>query len=224
LISADNLRDRETLVKKIVGLAIMLLAAPTFALTQSEMEERLAAMISIVQGEILEGKPFMVFGGDYIVLPKVIIEEKGQLFPNGNLSPIDEGLLGVLINRPFLNMRDDNAQLFALAHEMGHGFSHKLLADIDCNEASGVATEVVADLGAVKVLQSMGISFDVIDKTVANWRKSMIFDVTKKGDHPAGDDRYKFIHKLIVALKSGAEFKTSVRKIIREDLKATCLQ
>jgi len=209
-------------VKKIIGLAIMLLTAPSFAFNKSELEEQLAHMILIVQDEILQGNAFTIFGGDFILLPTIMVEDGGKLFPNGNLSPIDEGLLGVMINLPFLNMKDNNAQLFALAHELGHAFSHKLLLEIDCTEASGIATEVVADLGAVKVLQSMGICLDDIDKAVANWRKSMIFDVTKKGDHPAGEDRYKYVHKLIVALKSGGDFKVTTRKIIFEDVKANC--
>lgn len=111
---------------------------------------------------------------------------------------------------------------FAVAHELGHAFSSQLLVDINCAGINGAATEVIADLGAMWILNRKGLSFSVIEKTVSDWQKSDIFDVEKAGDHPPGAERAGYVIHAIKGLQAGRSFSAVVSDIVRKQLNTDC--
>src|SRR5262245_46666347 len=107
-----------------------------------ELEAQLSTMIMVTESKILKGRPFTIFGGDYTMVPVILLEESRSTNPNANLTPVDDSHLGLQVNNAMLEMSDTTGQLFAIAHELGHGFGQKLLSDVGCEGISGVATEV----------------------------------------------------------------------------------
>lgn len=188
----------------------------------SHFEDELATMVSLVESEFLNGQNFTVFDGLYKIVAKLSIVEDSSSKPNAGLEPISDTEMGVGVNQALLDISDTNAVLFALAHELGHGFSEALLTSIQCAGINGAATEVIADLGAMMLLHKKGISFHEIARTVSNWRESGIFDAKASGDHPPGDERAWYVREAIAGLKEGLSFKTVVNDLIRNQLAADC--
>jgi len=165
---------------------------------------------------------FRIFGGDLVVVPQIVINNKESIDPDANLTPINEHQMGVMVNHQLLALEDRTSILFALAHELGHGFSQALLDVINCAEIGGSATEVVADLGAIRLLNVKGLSLQTINNSVSKWAETKIFDTDVSGDHPAGAQRYQLISMAILGLSQGMNFIDVVNYIVRNELGVSC--
>lgn len=211
------------MIKHYTFFFLILLSRFAFSsLNKHEAERELALMINLVKHEFLRTEEFRIFGGDLVVVPQIVVSNQTSKYPNANLTPLDENSMGVMVNKALLSLNDDTAILFALAHELGHGFSAAILDRIKCSEISGTATEVVADLGALKLLNDLGLPLFGINYSISNWRKTQIFDLHASGDHPSGSERYRLIAMAIRGLATGINFLDVVNYIIRIELKAPC--
>jgi|GEM_PF-6081558 len=205
-------------------LSLTLLSSAAFStMTVSKAQRELETMVDLVKRELLKTDEFRIFGGDFVIVPQIELNtDDDSANPNANLSPMGDIEFGVMVNQSLLEIEDDIAILFALAHELGHGFSAALLEQINCSQVGGSATEVIADLGAVRLLQAKGLSLAVIDKSISQWEFSNIFNPEVSGDHPAGAERYRFVAMAIQQLEQGKKFINVVNHIIRNELAADC--
>ncbi|MGZ5790353.1 MAG: M48 family metalloprotease [Burkholderiaceae bacterium] len=121
--------------------------------------------------------------------------------------------IGVGVTQPLLDVGNDNAIKFALAHELGHGFSERVLRNCNLQGVSGPVTEVIADLGAAYLLANSGVSWQYILDTVDDWQTSGIFTANKNGDHPPGAQRATYVHSLFSLLQSGHDFNEAAAGI-----------
>lgn len=212
------------MVRLYTILSLMLLSSSALAtMTVAKAQHELEVMVDLVKKELLKTDDFRIFGGEFAIVPQIELNtEDDTANPNANLEPVSDTEFGVMVNQSLLEIEDDIAILFALGHELGHGFSAALLAQIDCSQVGGSATEVIADLGAVRLLQAKGLSLAAIDKSISQWEFSNIFSPEASGDHPAGADRYRYVSMTIEHLKQGRKFIDVVNHIIRNELQADC--
>ena len=145
------------------------------------------------------------------VVPSVVIEPGN--FPDAVPAVVGENI-GVGVTQLLLDVADDTAIRFALAHELGHGFSETVLAKIGMQGASGAVTEVIADLGSAYLLTQVGVGWQGILHAVDDWRTSQIFTAGWSGDHPPGDQRATYVHSLF-SLMSAQGFNRSFEAAAR---------
>lgn len=185
-------------------------------MNKDQAEKTLTQMIPAVSKAFYGGKPFTIFDGAITVVPKIIVEEKAGV-PNGNITGITDTTYGVLVNRAFLAIKNDVALKFALAHELGHGFTAVALEKLDksMKGISGPRTEIVADLGAAYLCAQTGIKWEDVDKAVKDWKAAQIFDEKWEGDHPPGAVRAQLVGILCERMKiKGADFMQAAKEML----------
>src|SRR5262249_41516741 len=124
------------------------------AMTQNQVETILGQLIPLVSRYFYDGNPFTVFGGDYTVVPRVTHVQQ-QTMPDGSLDGVDATHVGVRVTSGMLQIHDNTAIHFAVAHELGHGFTEQLMNKLGIG-VQNAATEVIADLGAAYLLAQNG--------------------------------------------------------------------
>jgi len=185
------------------------------SMTQAEAEKELSLMIQAIQGDLLGGL-FCTFEREYTVVPIILLESDKKFLPNASLTPVSKIELGVSVNGSLLALEDTISILFTLGHELGHAYTETVLREIDCLGINGTATEVVADVSSVLFLHIMGIDLQAINESISKWHLTNIFDLSASGDHPAGEERYKWIALTIERLKRGDMFANIVKDIVSE--------
>jgi Zn-dependent protease with chaperone function len=180
------------------------------AMNSKQAEAVAQQIITSASKLFYNGKDPTVFGEKLVA--KVVIE-KGAT-PNASLTPVDGGY-GVAVSQGLLDIKDDVAIKFVIAHELGHAFSETILTSIGMHGIGGEATEVIADLAAVHVLVEIGNSWTAVLASIAEWQTLDIFDAAKSGDHPAGAKRAQYIMRLSTAMTGpGKEtFENAARQI-----------
>jgi hypothetical protein len=174
-------------------------------MTRGDAEAVLARMFPLVCAEIYGGQPFTIFDG-FITMRPVIVEEASGGPPNAAIAPLTETEYGVGVNAALLAIEDRTAVMFALGHEIGHGFSAVLLSGIGLAGISGPRTEVAADLGAAYLLMRLGVKGDEVKRAARAWSTSQIFGAAWSGDHPPGDHRAELVARVCDGLEAGRAF------------------
>ena len=180
------------------------------AMNRTQAEKQLAQHIPLIGKHIYDGGKFTVFDGFYEVVPKIVVEPGG--IPNGNLTPVGNGM-GVRVSQGLLNVKDDCALVFGLAHELGHGFKQTLLEKIGMGQISGCVEEVAPDLGAAYVMHLGGWSWSAIRDATTKGVQHGIFDLGWSGNHPPGAMRATCVASFIELVGDGNDFTDCVKAI-----------
>ncbi len=178
-------------------------------MNQMDAENKLRPMIKIVGDLFYAGADFKIFG-TYVMAPRLTIVS-GHI-PNGNLTPIAGNRMGIEVTQGLMRLPDIGV-LFALCHEMGHGFSETALSKIGMHGASGCVTEVIADLGAAYLLSVSGYSWSAIVDIAIRGVTLGIFDRGWNGDHPPGRMRADCVQSLATLMQGGCAFDASAKAI-----------
>ncbi len=178
------------------------------AMDQKQAELVLGDLIKNVKKMFYKDGDFKI--ADLPVVATVVVND--QTHPDA-VPTVTENGIGLEVTRGLIQLKDDNAIKFALAHELGHGFSLTVLTRCGLTGASGEVTEVVADLGAAYLLANSGVAWEDILHTVDDWQNSHIFTPYKSGDHPPGDKRATCVHSLYTLIQSGYTFEDAVKGI-----------
>ena len=179
------------------------------AMTQTDAENRLRPMIKTVGDLFYAGKDFTVFS-TYTMAPRLDITS-GHI-PNGNLTPFPGNRMGISVTRGLMALPDAGV-MFALCHEMGHGFSEAALAALDLSAAGGCVTEVIADLGSAYLLSQSGFSWPIITDIATRGVTLGIFDQDWSGDHPPGTMRADCVRSLATLMQGGESFTLSAKAV-----------
>jgi hypothetical protein len=151
----------------------------------------------------------------YALIPQVVV--KPGTIPNGNLRPFGTGHMGVEISSGLLWLKEKLARDFALGHEMGHGISARVLANIGMTGASGTKTEVVADLLSAYVWYRLGVNWTRLLGAITR-AQDQIFDKCQNGDHPAGKNRICYIGTMFLKVGKSTDinvFYQACREILQ---------
>lgn len=178
-------------------------------MNQTDAENRLRPMIRTVGDLFYGGGDFTIFG-TYVMAPRLIVT--GGITPNGNLTPIPGNRMGISVTRGLLNL-PDTAALFALCHELGHGFSEAALETIGMKGVGGCVTEVIADLGAAYLLSQSGVTWAAITDVAVRGVTLGIFDAGWSGDHPPGRMRADCVQSLATLMQDGDEFGLAAKAV-----------
>ncbi len=178
-------------------------------MTQTAAENRLRPMIKTVGDLFYGGKDFTIFG-TYVMAPRLQVSPGAM--PNGNLTPIPGNRMGIAVTQGLLNL-SETAAMFALGHELGHGFSEAALTTIGLQGAGGCVTEVIADLGSAYLLSKSGTSWKDITDVAARGVTLGIFDQGWSGDHPPGKMRADCVQSLSILMTDGAGFAEASKAI-----------
>lgn len=178
-------------------------------MTKDEAENRLRPMIKAISDAFYGGQDFKVFG-TYVVAPRIELEA-GHI-PNGNLSPIPGNRMGVRVTRGLLALPDAGV-MFALGHELGHGFSEAALTRLDMSAVGGCVTEVIADLGAAYAMSLTGFTWTSIADVAVRGVTLRIFDADWEGDHPPGLMRAECVTSFAALMEAGHGFNDSAKAI-----------
>lgn len=176
---------------------------------QTDAENRLRPMIKTVGDTFYRGGDFKVFG-TYVVAPR--LEVTSGITPNGNLIPIPGNRMGITVTRGLLALEDAGV-MFALGHELGHGFSEAALDTIGLSAAGGCITEVIADLGSAYLLSVSGFTWSTITDIAVRGVTIGIFDPGWSGDHPPGRMRADCVQSLAELMQGGADFTMSAKAV-----------
>jgi hypothetical protein len=178
-------------------------------MNQTDAENRLRPMIKTVGDLFYGGGDFKIFG-TYVMAPR--LEVTGGVTPNGNLTPIPGNRMGISVTRGLLAL-PDTAAMFALCHELGHGFSEAALETLGMKGMGGCVTEVIADLGAAYLLSQSGVSWASITDTAVRGVALGIFDAGWSGDHPPGRMRADCVQSLAELMQGGVDFTTAAKAV-----------
>jgi hypothetical protein len=178
-------------------------------MNQTDAENRLRPMIKTVGDLFYGGGDFKIFG-TYVMAPRLQVTL--GMVPNGNLTPIPGNRMGISVTSGLLAL-PDNAVMFALGHELGHGFSEAALVTIGLQAAGGCVSEVIADLGAAYLLSLSGSRWAEITDIAARGVSLGIFDPGWSGDHPPGQMRANCVKTLAELMQSGADFALASKAI-----------
>ncbi len=178
-------------------------------MNQVDAENKLRPMIKTVSDTFYGGNDFRVFG-TYVVAPRLSIQPGAT--PNGNLTPIPGNRMGIEVTRGLMNLPDVGV-MFALGHELGHGFSEAALTTIGLGAAGGCVTEVIADLGSAYLLSLSGYTWTAIVDVADRGVTLGIFDAGWQGDHPPGKMRADCVRSLSELMQGGGSFGLSAKAI-----------
>ena len=115
---------------------------------------------------------------------------------NANLTPLGAGW-GVMVSELFTQLVDDqNAQVFVLGHEYGHGMTETVMQLVNLHNLTGPAQETIADLISAYVLMRIGMAPMVLVNALQG-AKEHVFNthanMAAAGHHPVADDRIRTI-------------------------------
>lgn len=178
-------------------------------LTKTAAEDRLRPMIATVGTLFYGGKDFKIFG-TYTMAPRLEVTV-GHL-PNGNLNPIPGNRMGISVTSGLLALPDTGV-MFALGHELGHGFSEAALTTLGMPAVGGCVTEVIADLGSAYLLSVSGIAWPSITDIAVRGVALGIFDHGWSGDHPPGTVRADCVTSLATLMQGGSGFNEAAKAI-----------
>lgn len=178
-------------------------------MTKEEAENRLRPMIGEIGNAFYDGRDFKVFG-TYVVAPRIELES--GFIPNGNLTPIPGNRMGVRVSRGLLALPDAGV-MFALGHELGHGFSEAALARLDMSAVGGCVTEVIADVGAAYAMSLTGFTWPEISDIAVRGVALRIFDADWEGDHPPGLMRADCVTGFAELMQGGGSFNECAKAI-----------
>lgn len=205
------------------GCNMVLVAGP---ITIGQLQEALNSIqLQEVKGQLevfIDAVGHLFYGGEhptvfdqYALVPQVVVTPGA--IPNGNLRPFGEGHMGVEISSGLLWLKEKLARDFALGHEMGHGISARVLANIAMTGASGTKTEVVADLLSAYVWYRSGVNWTRLVGAITR-AQDQIFDKCQNGDHPAGKNRISYIGTLFLKVGNSTDinvFYQACREILQ---------
>ncbi len=179
------------------------------SMDQKQAELVLSDLIQRVKSKFYANGEFKI--AEMPVVATVVVDDK-TAYPDAVPTATENGM-GLEVTKPLLQVKNDNAIKFALAHELGHGFSETVLTRCGLKGVSGEVTEVVADLGAAYLLADSGVPWKDILDTVDDWQTSQIFTPNKSGDHPPGAKRAEYVHSLYSLIQSEHTFEDAVKGI-----------
>ena len=179
------------------------------AMTQTTAENKLRPMIKTIGDLFYGGGDFKVFG-TYTVAPRLTVTP--GFLPNGNLTPIPGNRMGINVTRGLLAL-PDTALMFALGHELGHGFSEAALTTIGLHATGGCITEIIADLGSAYVLSLSGFAWKDIRDTATRGVALGIFDAGWSGDHPPGAMRADCVNSFAEIMQDGTDFTLAAKAV-----------
>lgn len=135
---------------------------------------------------------------------------------NANLFPLGAGL-GVMVSELFTQLVDDqNAQVFVLGHEYGHGMTATVMQLANLRNLTGPCEEVIADLISAYLLSLMQIAPNALMNSLRGAQQHVFnthANMVQAGHHPAGDDRIAYINTLATLLPHFS-FADSVKGIL----------
>jgi len=173
-----------------------------------EGEELLRRMIELVKQLFYGGHDFRLFE-TYIMVPRLNVVSRN--IPDATLTPYG-AFMGVEVTRGLMNLQQ-LPFMFAVGHELGHGFSQIALFNMDLAQADGCVTEVIADLGAAYVLHLSGVEWRNITAVAVDGEKLGIFDQRWSGHHPPGRMRADCVLSLAELMQDDWDFELAAKAV-----------
>jgi hypothetical protein len=145
------------------------------------------------------------------MVPQVRVDNATH-HPDGTLYTAGMNM-GVEVTLPLLQLNDDVAIEFAVAHELGHAFSDTLLTSLGLAGLDGAAPEIIADLGSAYLLSLDGRGWPAILNAARDGIRTGIFTVGWSGEHPPGAERAQYVQTLHDLMAGGHDFNASATGI-----------